>query len=611
MWSDNETTQDLLGYQVHADLLKKIILNDAMLPISIGVFGNWGSGKSSLMLLLQQSLQEWEKSQQNEQHSIILQVYFNSWQFESYDSTKLTMIESILEALDKDINTRKDVFERADDLLARINFLKVGVFILKKAYDNLTPDWMKKWLPKKDDIDKITGKDKYNNLLEDVTKGNTSKFIATFRELFEDLVNDMGYKAVIVYVDDLDRCDPKRIIGCLEAVKLFVNVKKTAFVIGADERIIEYAISQHYPIQMKKEDISSPFSDYLEKLIQLPYKLPRLSDNEQETYITLLLCKNHLSEIHFNEIHQKYLEFRKTDKHSKYNIDDIKANIPENQNIDFYAVEYRLPIVPIIKQFLNGNPRQLKRFLNTLYVRQELADVAGFRDIRPDVLTKIMVLEYNTLYNSRFEELYKLQNENGGVLPLEDVEQEAKTEEGIQNPQWKDNWSSDYLKQWLSSEPSLKDINLQDYFWVARDALKNEKPIASLVTSKVMLLFQRLCTLQTIVTMKRGLPGIINACDDSEKDMIIHLINDNLRKDPKSENCWRILNCDENNLLLSNNIDRIKLLFSNIRTENIDAKADVFFVRMQSSSEEIRNYIDTLPKAKPLSRAIERRNQRQ
>lgn len=610
MWSDNETTQDLLGYQVHADLLKKIILNDAMLPISIGVFGNWGSGKSSLMLLLQQSLQEWEKVQQNEQHSIILQVYFNSWQFESYDSTKLTMIESILEALDKDINTRKDVFERADDLLARINFLKVGVFILKKTYDNLTPDWMKKWLPKKDDIDKITGKDKYNNLLEDVTKGNTSKFIATFRELFEDLVTDMGYKAVIVYVDDLDRCDPKRIIGCLEAVKLFVNVKNTAFVIGADERIIEYAISQHYPIQMKKEDISSPFSDYLEKLIQLPYKLPRLSDNEQETYITLLLCKNHLNEIHFNKIHQKYLEFRKTDKHSKYNIDDIKANIPENQNIDFYAVEYRLPIVPIIKQFLNGNPRQLKRFLNTLYVRQELADVAGFRDIRPDVLTKIMVLEYNTLYNSRFEELYKLQNENGGVLPLDDVEQEAKTEEGIQNPQWKDNWSSDYLKQWLSSEPSLKDINLQNYFWVARDALKNEKPIASLVTSKVMLLFQRLCTLQTIVTMKRGLPGIINACDDSEKDMIIHLINDNLRKDPKSENCWRILNCDENNLLLSNNIDRIKLLFSNIRTENIDAKADVFFVRMQSSSEEIRNYIDTLPKAKPLSRAIERRNQR-
>lgn len=76
MWSDNETTQDLLGYQVHADLLKKIILNDDMLPISIGVFGNWGSGKSSLMLLLQKSLHEWEKSQHEKGCKIILQVYF-------------------------------------------------------------------------------------------------------------------------------------------------------------------------------------------------------------------------------------------------------------------------------------------------------------------------------------------------------------------------------------------------------------------------------------------------------------------------------------------------------------------------------------------------------
>ena len=89
------------------------------------------------------------------------------------------------------------------------------------------------------------------------------------------------------------------------------------------------------------------------------------------------------------------------------------------------------------------------------------------------------------------------------------------------------------------------------------------------------------------------------------------MVNDDLRKDPKSENCWRILNCDENNLLLSDKIDRLKLLLSNIKTEDIDTKADIFFVRMLPLSDEIHNYIDSLPKANPLTKAIERKIQKQ
>ena len=170
MWSDNETTQDLLGYQVHADLLQKIILNESMLPISIGVFGNWGSGKSSLMLLLKKGIESSIEGIQKSNKALpadgvkendkILQVNFNSWQFESYDSTKLTMIETILDALSNDINEKKDVFEKADDFFARIKFLKAGVFILKKVHENLTPDCIKKWLPSKEELDVITGKDK-------------------------------------------------------------------------------------------------------------------------------------------------------------------------------------------------------------------------------------------------------------------------------------------------------------------------------------------------------------------------------------------------------------------------------------------------------------------
>ena len=58
MWADNETKDDLLGYQVYADLLRDVVLDPAKLPISIGVFGDWGSGKSSLMLLMLESIEK-------------------------------------------------------------------------------------------------------------------------------------------------------------------------------------------------------------------------------------------------------------------------------------------------------------------------------------------------------------------------------------------------------------------------------------------------------------------------------------------------------------------------------------------------------------------------
>ena len=44
MWSDKETDRDFLGYQVHADLLRNVVCNQKNLPITIGLYGDWGSG---------------------------------------------------------------------------------------------------------------------------------------------------------------------------------------------------------------------------------------------------------------------------------------------------------------------------------------------------------------------------------------------------------------------------------------------------------------------------------------------------------------------------------------------------------------------------------------
>lgn len=90
----------------------------------------------------------------------------------------------------------------------------------------------------------------------------------------------------MILIDDLDRCSPERIIENLEAIKLFLNVEHTAFVIGADPRTIRHAIALKYhkhELLLEDADTKSPstiVTDYLEKLIQYPYPIPHLSPAE-------------------------------------------------------------------------------------------------------------------------------------------------------------------------------------------------------------------------------------------------------------------------------------------------------------------------------------------
>ena len=91
MWSDNETTEDLLGFQIHADIICAIVTDPKMLPATIGIFGDWGSGKTSVMRMLEKSFDpnNYEQgSEERAKYEKIACLYFNGWLFESYDDAK-------------------------------------------------------------------------------------------------------------------------------------------------------------------------------------------------------------------------------------------------------------------------------------------------------------------------------------------------------------------------------------------------------------------------------------------------------------------------------------------------------------------------------------------
>ena len=564
MWKDTETAEDLLGYRFHAKLLKDIVLDDNMLPTSIGIFGNWGYGKSSLMLLMQKEVDnEIAKQKAAGKEWRVLQVRFNGWQYENYESTKYTLIQVLLDSVESYLSADKGYFEKLDGLLRRINLLKVGVLLFKKYAWSQIPSEIKDHLPSSEELKACIDVDNIDKFMAEFKNDRTSLFVTSFRKLFESIIKDAQFKSVIVYIDDLDRCSGERMIDCIEAIKLFLNVDHTAFVLGADERMVELAIKEHYPVQDRnKSAIYSPFSDYLEKLIQIPYRLPKLSFGEQATYIMFLLLKSKYPN-YFDGVLAKYYEFKDKEPFKIYTYKQFKQDL-NGRNIP--DVEKLLEIVPMMNRFLNGTPRQLKRFLNTFDLRLRMVKVASMREINEIILAKLMLLEYNFKYQKLFESLYGMQQTNQGTIKdIDKVESNARQNKNLDDKRWEE-WADDKLVwEWLKVEPSLMGVNLAPYFWIARDSLKNSVPVENLVSNSVRLLFQNLLHKQSARVVKSVLQEEMVKFDETERQMLILLLNQELIKDPNNKQVVQLFLADESNLVVQTEED-CNLLFDNINT---------------------------------------------
>ena len=563
MWKDIETSEDLLGYRFHAKLLKEIVLDKSMLPTSIGIFGNWGYGKSSLMLLMEKEInEEITKQVAEENNPRILQVRFNGWQYESYETTKYSLIQVLLDSVEKYLSDNRDIFDKLDIILKRINLLKLGVLLLKKYVWDKIPNAIKSNLPTADDLKKCVGVDDITKFQNEFQNEHTSLFVTKFRTLLESIVEDAKFDSIIVYIDDLDRCSGEKMIECIEAIKLFLNVKNTAFVLGADERMVERAIKEHYPeIEQDKRQIYSPFSDYLEKLIQIPYRLPRLSLNEQYTYILFLLLKSKYPN-YFNAVIKDYNDYKNKEPFGNYDAEKMRAALGENKIPD---VEALIPIIPMMTRFLNGSPRQLKRFLNTFDLRMRMVQVANIREIDPTVLAKLMLLEYNFKYQRLFESLYGMQLLGDGIIDkIGEVEECARQKKKLNDKRWQE-WEEDNLfLDWLSLSPSLSGVNLKEYFWIARDSLKNSAPVESLVSNVARRSYLTLRNKQSAIAKKKFLQEEIAKLEDEERQMVIMLLNHDFTKNPNDSKVLELLQADSEVRVLIQNESDCKSLFSHV-----------------------------------------------
>lgn len=504
MWSDNETTEDLLGFKVHADLITEVVKDDALLPITIGVFGDWGSGKSSILKIASEQLDELDDG--------TFVLYFNGWLFEGYDDAKAALLESIIKEFEKNQTFGANVKGKAKKLLKSVNWMRVlGLGFKKVALPaasayltggiSLIPYLAEQFgsLKAEDIAEKLQGEESeefLKSLLKDKEAEDKSMLVREFRDGFADLIEESKIKKLVVVIDDLDRCTPERIIENLEAIKLFLNVEKTAFVIGADPRIVRHSIEYRFKPNHDGGDNDRIVNDYLEKLIQVPYYLPKLSDSEVETYISLLIAKRDLTGNSFKKVLDVFYSYRESNRYSVFGLSNVKDHLGKEEFEKLSIGLSSIPaLAPIITQSLYGNPRQIKRFLNTFTLRKRLADIAKITGFNDAVLAKLMILEYSEL--PLFKELYNWQITQEG-MPSQIKELEGGCEDGTLTEKKErletnySKWTREKLIKWLSVDPKLQDVDLRDYFWISRDQISSSILGASLVPPIIKSIFNKL-----------------------------------------------------------------------------------------------------------------------
>lgn len=513
---DNETAVDLLNNEPIATNIVDLLKDHMGEPITIGVHGDWGAGKSSVLEMIEASLED------NKDH--ILCLRFDGWRFQGFEDAKIALIEGIVTGLLEKRSLPAKSAEKIKNLLKRVDWLKLakhGGGLAVTAFTGLpTPDHMRlavtalKALVKDPgaavDKEKITAAIKSADGIlkpaEDVKR--IPEEIQAFRKEFDDLLEESGISQLVVLIDDLDRCLPKTVIETLEAIRLFVFTSRTAFVVAADEGMIEYSVREHFPDLSESTSSRDYARNYLEKLVQVPFRLPSLGELETKVYVSLLLIGSELGEddSEFLKLVAAAKEaMRKPWEESSLEISTINQILGEKAKQVSEAILISEQIGHSLAGGTNGNPRQIKRFLNTLLLRKEAAEARGFGDeIELPVLAKLMLAE--RFIPELFDRIAQTAAiDPTGVCPeiaaLEvsikkesKIEQKKETsqvktsdEEESSTPKWLTNRD---ILAWARIEPPLAEMDLKPYLFIAKE--RKDYFAGAAISPKLMLLAEKL-----------------------------------------------------------------------------------------------------------------------
>lgn len=481
MWADNETAVDFLNFTGVADTVAEIIVQTEGHPISIGVSGAWGVGKSSMIKLIRSSLER--RDQPGGVKAKYLFVEFNAWLYQGYDDVRAALLEIIANRLKQEAERRKTGIEKATELLARVDWLRLGKLTVGTAASlafGMPPvgllgnlwNFGKSFATGQMDAKTAEGAEEtyekttaaVGGLWKAKPDSSPPKEIHAIRGCFEETLQALGV-TLVVLIDDLDRCLPETTITALEAIRLFLFLDRTAFVIAADNEMIRHAVRRHFEGVDAKHVTS-----YFDKLIQVPISVPPLGTQEVRAYMMLLFVEtSSLTKEKKDLIRGKVCEQLGNSWQGK-RVDhaflrSLGVDLPSDLVARLDAAERLAPIMATAAQ-IEGNPRLIKRFMNALAIRKTIAHAHGI-SVEETILAKLLLLERCGPPEAFKELVLKINQDAEGkphFLGAWEVKAKAGEEFSLQKP-----WDDAFVREWLTVPPAFADKDLRGALYVSRE----------------------------------------------------------------------------------------------------------------------------------------------
>ena len=295
---------DGLGFEAYSRILAAAA-SDTRGPFTIGVFGEWGTGKTSLMRLIERQLQD---------DPNIVTVWFNAWRYEQEEHPIVPLVGTIVQGLEKHKCLGERFGESGRRLVRSLRAIAYGFSAKSKVkvpgFAEVEASFVAKDMIERDE--RLTP----DPLLD------RSLYFGAFNSL--DDVNLREDLRVVVLIDDLDRCFPDQAIRLLESIKLVLAQPGFIFVLGVARKVIEGYLQHRYSSEYGIADFKGEL--YLDKIVQLPFHIPPSSARMAVFCQTLLI--------------------------------DQPAEL---------VVELQ-PVLPVAAEALGGNPRALIRFVNNIII---------------------------------------------------------------------------------------------------------------------------------------------------------------------------------------------------------------------------------------------------